>query len=196
MHWTEKIRNHEKGLICMGDFPYYILIQVFLLRHKFYSVWDSIIQMLFLSNFFDFWRFLSSESKEICVYICNCCEPDARKRPQLIQLFHWKSQNVNKRHRKCFHQVTLVCPDNLCWQTRSDILSVLGCSVNGSSIITSLMGLEWGQSFMTLCFIASPGISVLKWERWRYFLWSYFLTRGCLWLMAFSRQSHLGNPKE
>lgn len=176
--------------------PYNILIQVFLLCQKCYSVWQSIIRVLFLCNFFCFLKIFIFRKLKISVYMCNCCEPDTRKRSQLIQLFYWKSQNVNKRHRKCSHQVTLVCPDNLCWQTRSDILSVLGYSVNGSSIITSLMGLEWGQSFMTLCFIASPGISVLKWERWRYFLWSYFLTRGYLWLMAFSRQSHLGNPKE
>lgn len=66
--------------------------------------------------------------------------------------------------------VTLVCQNNLCWQTWYDILSVLGYSVHESSIITSLMALEWGQSLMTWCFMALLEIFALTWEGCRYFL--------------------------
>lgn len=66
--------------------------------------------------------------------------------------------------------VTLVCQNNLHWQTWYDILSVLGYSVHESSIITSLMALEWGQSLMTWCFMALLEIFALTWEGCRYFL--------------------------
>lgn len=131
-------------------------------------------------------------TKWLKVHVCEVCVHLLSISCNKMTL-HIVSREVNKRH---LQRLTLVCQNNLCWQTWCDILSVLGCSANESSIITSLMGLEWGQSFMTLCFIASPEISVPKWEGCRYFQWSYFLTRGCLWLMAFSLQSHLGNPKE
>lgn len=107
-----------------------------------------------------------------------------------------KSQQVNKHHQDHIFTMWPWFVGTIFADKPDMTLSVLGYSMNESSIITSLMGLEWGQSFMTLCFIAMPEITMVKWEGCRYFLWSYFLTRGCLWLMSFPLKSHLGNPKE
>lgn len=93
--------------------------------------------------------------------------------------------------------VTLVCQNNLHWQTWYDILSVLGYSVHESSIITSLMALDWGQSLMTWCFMALLEIFALTWEGCRYFLKNSFSwPKRCFWLMTFPLKSHLGNSKE
>lgn len=151
----------------------------------------SISQVVFPGQLYVLWKWLCTvkmiKGSGLCGVRAKRCLSFAKLGLQRSRHCYSRSQEVNEQHQDHISSVwPWFCQNNLCWQIWYDILSVLGYSANESSIITSLMGLEWGQSFMTLCFIALPEISVLKWEGCRYFLWSYFLTRGCLWLMAFS----------